>query len=210
MPSKSASPVAVRTPQSIHARPSPPQLSTSRQPPLDPVSSQLPVSMQPQQIPPTPTSMYSPQEMGPFTCSLPPESQMLLGSTLDVKDPMNSLLMGGNDGFAQSYWASGSGTSIKPRNFHPSYDGMSATLAPSALDMPPQTMGQNFFQQMSMPTTNPSFLSFDGNMPEYAKSFCHNTVNAPSSHGSGTATPGALDGGWDAFINDNSWAESTA
>ncbi|KAL9036646.1 MAG: hypothetical protein Q9180_004179 [Flavoplaca navasiana] len=210
MPSKSASPVAVRTPQSIHARPSLPQLTTSRQPPLDSVSSQLPVSMQPQQIPPTPTSLYSPQEMGPFTCSLPPESQMLLGSALDVKDPMNSLLMGGNDGFAQSYWASGSEVPTKPRNFHPSYDGMSATLAPSALDMPPQRMGQNIFQQMSMPTPNPSFLSLDGNMPEYAKSFYHNTINAPSSHGSGTATPGALDGGWDAFINDNSWAESTA
>lgn len=209
MQSKSASPAAVRTPQSTHARPSLPQLATSRQPPPDSISSQLPVSMQQQQVPPTPTSMYSPQDLGPFTTSLPPESQMLLGSALDVKDPINSILMGGNDGFAQSCWASGFGASTKPRNFHPSYDGMSATLAPSALDMPSHSMSHNLFQQMSsMPTTNPPFLSFDGNMPEYSKGFYQNN-NASSSHGSGTVTPGVLDGGWDAFINDNSWAENT-
>ncbi|KAL9000854.1 MAG: hypothetical protein Q9169_000609 [Polycauliona sp. 2 TL-2023] len=209
VPSKSVSPVAVRTPQSMHDRPSLPHLTTSRQPPSDSSSSQLPVSMQPQQVPPTPTSMYSPQEMGPFTCSLPPESQMLLGSALDGKDPMNSIFMGGSDGFAQSYWSSGLGASIKPRNFHPSFDGMSATLAPSALEIPPQPMGHNFLQHTSMPSTNSPFLSFDGNVAEYPKSCYHHTNPTPSSHGSGTVTPGALNGGWDAFINDSSWAEST-
>ncbi|KAL8853987.1 MAG: hypothetical protein Q9221_001110 [Calogaya cf. arnoldii] len=209
MQSNSASPVVVRTPQSMHARPSPPQLSTSRQAPPEPISSQVPVSMQPKQVPPTPTSMYSPQGLGPFTTSLPPESQMLLGSALDTKDHMNSLLMGGSDGFAQSYWPAGLCASSKPRNFHPSYDGMSATLAPSALDMSSQPTNHNLFQPMSsMPTPNPSFLSFDGNMPEYSKGFYHYN-NGISPHGSGTATPGALDGGWDAFINDNSWAENT-
>ncbi|KAI4230560.1 MAG: hypothetical protein LQ349_006188 [Xanthoria aureola] len=210
MQSKSASPVAVRTPQSMHARPSLPLLTTSGQPPPESTSSQTPVSMQPHQVPPTPTSLYSPQELGPFTTSLPPESQMLLGSALDVKDPMNSILMGGNDGFGQSYWASGFGASSKPRNFHPSFDGMSATLAPSALDMSSQPTSHNLFQPLSsMPTTNPPFMSFDSNMPEYSKGFYHYN-NGPSPHGSGTATPGALDGGWDAFINDNSWAENTS
>ncbi|KAL8674914.1 MAG: hypothetical protein Q9168_000718 [Polycauliona sp. 1 TL-2023] len=209
-PSKSASPVAVRTPQIAHDRPSLPHLTTSGQHPSDSISSQPPVSMQPQQVPPTPTSMYSPQEMGPFTCSLPPESQMLLGSALGGKDPMSSIFMGGSDGFSQSYWSSGLGASVKPRNFHPSYDGMSATLAPSALDIPTQPMSHQFFQQSSTPSTNPSFLSFDGNVHEYPKSMYHHTHNAPSSHGSGTATPGALSGGWEAFINDSSWAENPA
>ncbi|KAL8862499.1 MAG: hypothetical protein Q9178_000997 [Gyalolechia marmorata] len=207
--SKSASPVAVRTPQSIHARPSLPQSATPHQLPHDPTSSQLPIPLQSQQVPPTPTSMYSPQDLGPLTTSLPPESQMLLGSALDIKDPMNSMLMGGNDSFAQSYWASGLGSSTKPRNFHPSYDGMSATLAPSALDMTSQPINYNQYQQtLSMPTTNPAFLAFDGNMPDYSKSFFHNN-HPSSSHGSGTATPGVLDGSWDAFINDNSWAENS-
>ncbi|KAL8767126.1 MAG: hypothetical protein Q9209_006288 [Squamulea sp. 1 TL-2023] len=207
--SKSASPVAVRTPQSLHARPSLPHLATSHQPPHDSTAPQVPTPMQPQQVPPTPTSMYSPQDLGPLTTSLPPESQMLLGSTLDLKDPMNSILMGGNDGFAQSYWASASGSATKPRNFHPSYDGMSATLAPSALDMSSQPINLNQFQQMpSMPSTHHSFSAYDGNMPDYSKGFFQNN-NLSSSHGSGTATPGVLDGSWDAFINDNSWADGT-
>ncbi|KAL8784168.1 MAG: hypothetical protein Q9213_004143 [Squamulea squamosa] len=205
--SKSASPAAIRTPQSLHARPSLPHLATAHQPPHDSTSPQVPTSMQ--QVPPTPTSMYSPQDLGPLTTSLPPESQMLLGSALDLKDPINSILMGGNDGFAQSYWASASGSATKPRNFHPSYDGMSATLAPSALDMSSQPINFNQFQQMpSMPTAHHSFLAYDGNMPDYSKGFFQNN-NVPSSHGSGTATPGVLDGSWDAFINDNSWAEGS-
>ncbi|KAL8735561.1 MAG: hypothetical protein Q9166_000729 [cf. Caloplaca sp. 2 TL-2023] len=206
MQSKSASPVAIRTPQSMHARPSLPQSTKILQTQQDSAPPHIPVSMQPQQMPPTPTSVYSPQEMGPLTTSLPPESQMLLGSALDPKDPMSSMFMSGNDSFAQ--WASALGPSIKPRNFHPSYDGMSATLAPSALDMSSQPLNYNQFQQMtSMPTTNQPFLTFDGNVPDYSKGFFQST-HPSSSHGSGAGTPGALDGGWDAFINDNSWADN--
>ncbi|KAL8684061.1 MAG: hypothetical protein Q9186_000091 [Xanthomendoza sp. 1 TL-2023] len=210
MQSKSASPVAVRTPQSMHARPTLPQSKPSHHAKPEPISSNIPMPMQPQQVPPTPTSMYSPQETGPLTTSLPPESQMLLGPALDSKDHMNSMLMGGNGNFPQTYWPSDLGASTKPRNFYQSYDGMSATLAPSALDMSSQPFNYMPHQQMSsMPTTNPVFLSFDGNMPDYSKGFFQNS-NGSSSHGSGTVTPGALDGGgWDAFINDSSWAENT-
>ncbi|KAI4097119.1 MAG: hypothetical protein LQ344_000528 [Seirophora lacunosa] len=207
--SKSASPVTVRTPQSMHARPSPPQTAPScqakpEQPPL-----QVPPTSQSQQVPPTPTSMYSPQEMGPLSTTLPPESQMMLRSALDPKDPMTPMLMGGHDSVMQSYWSTGPTPGPKNRSFHPSYDGMSATLAPSALDMAPH----HFNYTQNMPTStmssmgNPSFVSFDNGMFDYSKG-CFQSSN--SSHGSGTATPGGLDGGWDAFINDNPWTENTA
>ncbi|KAL8841342.1 MAG: hypothetical protein Q9170_000973 [Blastenia crenularia] len=205
--SKSSSPVAVRTPQSLHSRPSLSQSSVPYQAKQEPAPVQVPASSQPQQVPPTPTSMYSPQDLGPLSTTLPPESQMLLGSALDPKDPMTSMLMGSNDNFMQSYWGTAPTLGTKNRNFHPSYDGMSATLAPSALDMSPHHFSYNQNQPTStLPLANPSYLSFDNNMLDLSKGFLQ---GSNSSHGSGTATPGVNDGGWDAFINDSPWAENT-
>ncbi|KAL9585958.1 MAG: hypothetical protein Q9212_001224 [Teloschistes hypoglaucus] len=204
--SKSTSPVAVPTPQSMHAGLSYPQASTSYQTKQIQASVQMPSSSQSQQIPPTPTSMYSPHELGPLSATLPPESQQLLASALDSKDPMSSMLMGGHDNFTQSYWAPSFVSPLKTRKFHPSYNGMSATLAPSALDIPPQPYDFNQSQSASsFPMNNQSFVPFEGSMPDFSKAFFH---DSNSSHGSGTATPG-LDGGWDAFIDHTSW-ENTA
>lgn len=204
--SKSTSPVAVRTPQSMHAGLSYPQVSTSYQTKQIQAPVQIPSSSQSQQIPPTPTSMYSPHELGPLSATLPPESQQLLASALDPKDPMSSMLMGGHDNFTQSYWAPSFVSPMKTRNFHPSYNGMSATLAPSALDIPPQPYDFNHSQSASsLPMNNQSFVTFDGSMPDFSKAFFH---DSNSSHGSGTATPG-LDGGWDAFIDHTSWENTT-
>ncbi|KAL8722787.1 MAG: hypothetical protein Q9225_000799 [Loekoesia sp. 1 TL-2023] len=204
--SKSASPVTVRTPQSMHARPSLSQPAVPYPAKQEPPPVQIPSSSQPQQVPPTPTSIYSPQELGPFSTTLPPESQMLLGSALDPKDPMTSMLMGSNDNVIQSYWGTAPTSGTKSRNFHPSYDGMSATLAPSALDMSPHHLNYNQIQPTStIPAVTPSYLSFDNNMLDFSKGFLQ---GSNSSHGSGTVTPGGLDGGWDAFI-DSSWAENT-
>lgn len=206
--SKSASPVAARTPQSMHARPSLPQVSTSYQVKQDSAPKQAPASTQPQQFPHTPTSMYSPQEMGPLTTTLPQESQILLNSALDPKYPMASMLMGGNDNFMQSYWGSSSTSPMKSRTFNPSFDGMSATLAPSPFEMPSHHFNYNQTLPPSMvPMAHPSFLTLDGSIPEYSKGFFQMTN---SSHGSGTATPAGHEGGWDAFINDSSWAENPA
>ncbi|KAI4153282.1 MAG: hypothetical protein L6R39_001614 [Caloplaca ligustica] len=206
--SKSASPVSVRTPQSMHAGLSLPQATTTYQAKSEPPPVQVPTSSQPQQIPLTPTSLYSSQDMGPLSATLPPESQMLIGSALDPKDPMTSTLMGGQDSFVQSYWPAPTSLS-KSRNFHPSYDGMSATLAPSALDMSPHHLHYN--QQQPQPTStmpsvaNAPFISFDNGMFDFSKGYFQ---GSNSSHGSGTVTPGALDGGWDAFINDSPWTEN--
>ncbi|KAL8738534.1 MAG: hypothetical protein Q9181_000694 [Wetmoreana brouardii] len=205
--SKSESPATVMTPQSMHARPSFPQAKAAYQTHQDPASNQVPASSQPQHVPLSPTSMYSPQEMGPLTTTLPQESQMLLGSALDPKDPMTSTLMGGNDQYMQSYWSSPPNP-MKSRNFNPSYDGMSATLAPSVIDAPSQSYQQSQFQPSSTaPMTHPAFLALDGIVPDYSKGIFY--LNN-SSQGSGTATPASLDRSWEAFINDGSWAENTA
>ncbi|KAL9006392.1 MAG: hypothetical protein Q9188_000866 [Gyalolechia gomerana] len=205
--SKSASPVAVRTPQSIHARPLISQPSLSYQAKQEPAPLQISVSSQPQQIPPTPTSLYSPEEYGPLSTTLPPESQMLLGSALRPGDPTASTLMGSNDNLMQSYWAHPPTSGTKSRNFHPSYDGMSATLAPSALDMSPHHLQYNQTHSTStVPGVNPSYFSFDTNTLDFSKGFMQ---GRNSSHGSNTVTPGGFDGGWDAFINDSTWAENT-
>ncbi|KAI4189049.1 MAG: hypothetical protein L6R41_001716 [Letrouitia leprolyta] len=207
--SKSSSPVAVRTPQSTHARPSISQPSLPYQAKLEPAPLQIPVCSQPQQVPPTPTSLYSPQECGPLSTTLPTETQMLLGSASGPKDSTVSMLMGSNDNFMQSYWPNTPTSGTKSRNFHPSYDGMSATLAPSALDMSPHHFQYNQIpsQTSTISGVNPSYLSIDSNLLDYSKGFMPATN---SSHGSGTVTPAGFDsGGWDAFINDSSWAENT-
>ena len=91
--------------------------------------------------------------------------------------------------------------------FHPSYDGMNATLAPSALDISPDSAT---FSDPSPATTEsantpPFSYNFDSCLLDYkGVSF----ASANSAHASGTATPGN-DGGWDAFIDDNSWTENT-
>ena len=200
--SKSTSPVAGRTPQSAQSRPSLPHVSSAYNYKQDsPTSVPTPSSPQSQQAPPTPASLYGSQGTSFLSTSLPPESQMLIGSALDPKDPFTTVLMGGNEDYSQ-YWGSSSLT--KPRNFHPSYDGMSATLAPSALDMSLHQFSYSQNQQLSRSNLN-SFTSFDSNLSDYPKGLFQSNN---SSQGSGTVTPGLDSGGWDAFINDNSWAEN--
>ena len=136
---------------------------------------------------------------------------MLLGPSLDPNDPLTSMFMAGSEHMIQPYSSYDPGTSLlKPRNFHPSFDGMSATLAPSALNMTPPHP-PNYSETSSATTDSasaPMFnFNFDNGGAEFSKG--HTLTRGNSSHGSGTATPG-VDGGWDAFIDDNSWVENAA
>ena len=135
---------------------------------------------------------------------------MLLGSALDPNDPLAAMMMAGSENMPQpNFYNSNSAMLAKQRNFHPSYDGMSATLAPSALDMSPaQGMFGNQPPTTSASQGKPGFqLAFDGSFPDFTKG--QQMLGGPnSSNGSGTATPG-LDGTWDAFINGDSWTENT-
>ena len=143
--------------------------------------------------------------------SLPPESQMLLGSTLDPNDPLTSMLMAGSDNFAQPYFNSNFSLNTtnmlsKQGNFHPSYDGMSATLAPSALHMSP--LSTNYSEPSSTLSESAPPLSYnfalDGNLGDYKGV---GFMQSGSGAASGTATPG-IDSTWDAFIDDNSWVDN--
>ena len=205
---------------SPHGAPATPQSATSR-PTLHHSSSaqslkqegQTQQQQQPMRAPPPPSPQQSQQpfsnlvysNMSPFTTSLPMESQMLLGGALDPNDPMTPMLMAGSENMPQPYNYNSTSSLHKPRAFSQSYDGMSATLAPSALDMSPRH--QNYNQPSST-----SLSSALGNLPAFYDTsltdFSKNQLfpGSNSSGGSGTVTPG-LDGGFDAFINPN-WGEN--
>ena len=195
LPAASSSPIVSRTPQPLQAT------STTAEP--SSVTATYgpkfgsPQSMQPPPTPQFPENAYQNLSMSPFSTSLPLESQQLLGNTLDPNDPLTSMFMTATEAFPQSFYNFGGQMGLN--KFHPSYDGMSATLAPSALDLTPN------YNESSSATSNsgttPIFnYPFDGNAGDFKG--LHYT--AP---GSGTVTPG-IDGGWDAFIDDNSWADS--
>lgn len=218
MLSKSVSPVSSRTPQPLQSRPAvPPKTSsflTNQQIPAYSNAKQDGQPNQPMRAPPQPqinqqptTNMFGFQDFSPFTTALPTESQMLLGSALDPNDPLTSMFMAGSENAPMpNYYNTTPASLMKQRNFHPSYDGMSATLAPSALDMSPaQGMFSNQPTTTSVSMGKPGFIAFDGSFPDYTKG--QQMFGRTSSNGSGAATPG-LDGTWDAFINDGTWNEA--
>lgn len=204
---------APATPQSSHSKPALPHSSSAynmKSEPTAPQHMKAPPQPSPQQPPQQPSwSMAGYPNTTPFTTSLPMESQMLLGSALDPNDPFTSMLMAGSENMPHPYNFNASSSQQKPRNLSQACEGMSATLAPSALDMSPRH--QNYHSpaaSMSVaPASIPAFSSvYDGAIPDFSKAQMF--MGGTSSSGSGTATPGAIDGGWDSFINDTNWAEN--
>ena len=207
------------TPQSMPAKSSPAPTSATYK-----VKQESQASQQPMRAPPQPLPQQSLQtqypvtaypNMSPFSTSLPMESQMMLGSALDPNDPFTSMLLAGNENTPQMYNYGNRPAMQKPRSTTWPYDGMSATLAPSALDMSPrhnQAYAHPPMATLVSPATSPTFVpNYDGLMQDFAKGQMYSGHN--SSHGSETATPGHIDNnsGWDAFINDGgdtSWADN--
>lgn len=149
--------------------------------------------------------------MSPFTTSLPPESQMLLGPALDPNDPTTAMLMAGSEDLPMPFNYN-SQPKPKPRGFNQSFDGMSTTLAPSALDMQSTRMSNHQHAQANLGTMSSAQssmpLSHQGSVSDFNKAQQPNLFPAPSSsQGSDGSTTG-LDNSWDAFINDGSWAEN--
>ena len=210
-PAKSVSPPGStsRTPQLVQATPpiqQPNSASKVTQDQKPPNAMQAPA--QPLQRPQTFHHLNSYSDFAPLSTSLPAESQQMLGSALDPNDPLTSMLMSGSENMAQPFYNSTSASLSKTRNFHPSFDGMSATLAPSALDMAPHHglpwSGQGTTGSMSAP---PFQMSFDASAFDFSKGQLYTSGN--SSQGSGAGTPG-MDGNWEAFINDGvAWPENT-
>ena len=213
MPGPSVTPTTSRTPQPQSLQPAqaaqmPTQGQASNSAKQTNQTSQPMQPPQPLQQQPTAhfTSSTFP-DYGPFATSLPTESQLLLGSAFDPNDPLTSMFMAGSENLPQPYYNYNLHPSLsKQRNCHPSYDGMSATLAPSALDMSPSQMGYTdpltaSTESVATPTFN---WSFDGHLGDVKSS---NMTRSNSAIGSGSITP-CIDGSWEAFIDDNSWSEN--
>lgn len=214
MPAKSVSPPgSAHTPIFPSSRPTLQQASSSysgnhptsphyatKQDSQSPGQMQAPPQPQslPQQSPPIVLGGF--QEFGPLTTSLPPESQQLLGGSLDPNDALTSVLMAGSEYMMPSY--NGIPATSKGA-YHSSYDGMSATLAPSALDISPRNV-TNPPPITSVSNLDTSFqLCVDGAGPDFPKGQLFSRSNSSPGSGSGTGTP--VEVGWDAFLNDNPW-----
>jgi hypothetical protein len=169
-----------------------------------------------------PTGTFPPlwQDMGPFTTTLPPESQQMLGPALDYSDPFQAMLMNGSQMHTNSPYFPWNDMSqgIKGMPVHPSaYQGMSATLAPSALK--PKTEPESSAPSPATPATAsnkdtaaPS-SGLDFNFSQESKDLELNNISSfgegqtESAPGSGRATP--TDGFWDNFVEEDHWNEET-
>jgi hypothetical protein len=131
-----------------------------------------------------------------FSAALPPESQQLLGSTLDPRDPMTAMLMAGSSYLPQPSFnlnsdnnnnnATLAPTSAKVGNgmgaaMFPTFDGLNNTLAPSDI------YNNDFTGQ-----PQPSY--FEEGMEETAG-------------GSLSGTPGGFNADFNLFINPDQWSE---
>jgi hypothetical protein len=181
--SKPVSPDLTRTPISNSSGtpkpiPAMPQTGFSQQHPSQPFQSQ-----------------YNNSSLNPdlplFTTALPAESQMLLGSALDPRDPMTSMFMAGSQYMLNSYYNFDAtlpptlsvGKDVSGGQLYSSFDGLNTTLASSELEMDPgldfQYAGQTSF--------------FDAGMKE--------------TTASGTGTPGGND--FNLFIDQDAWGEAS-
>jgi len=131
----------------------------------------------------------------------------MLGPALDPNDPFSAMLMNGSENFMSSPYSPWGtqqiGKSSHPVSMHPSYDGMSATLAPSALENSPESL--------SATPASKSTLTGDGtSAPSSGFDFSFGqelTMGNGGAQGlaSGQITPG--EGFWDSFVQENGWSE---
>ncbi|KIW69743.1 hypothetical protein PV04_05601 [Phialophora macrospora] len=137
------------------------------------------------------------RDMGPFTTSLPPESQQMLAQApgFDSRDPSYAMLMHGSDQFINDPyypWQSMDG-GMKSMLAHPSvYQVPSPTLAPAVLEKNADHTAERSCTSASMSASAPSYSSITGDM-------------APDS---GQTTPPG-EGFWDHFVMESSWEDGT-
>ncbi|OCT44027.1 hypothetical protein CLCR_00102 [Cladophialophora carrionii] len=163
------------------------------------------------------------RDMGPFTTSLPPESQQMLAQApgFDVRDPDYAMLMHGSEQFINDPyypWQNMHG-GIKGMPVHPSaYPGMSATLAPAALeknaDYVVRQPGTNVSTSGSGPTSAPAAVTdalpsagLDFKFSQESKEPAFSAIAGDMAISSGQVTP-AGEGFWDHFVMDGSWEDS--
>ena len=155
------------------------------------------------------------QDMGPFTTSLPPEAQQMLGPALDSHDPFQAMMMNGSEHYNNSsyYPWHDMAHGVKGMPVHPSAYGMSATLAPAALAPHSEAVSSATTPATSGPTSLDSKAPSSGldfNFSQESKGL--NLQNLPtmadgnygSGLGSGQVTPG--EAFWDSYVQDDRWS----
>jgi len=175
------------------ANPATPASTVSGTPQIRPAVPQFSPAPLPMSQPFLPTynmGAFSNDFGGVFSSALPINSQMFLGNTLDMSDPMSSMLMAGSQNFPQFNFNS-SLPLAQDMNLnkaggpqvYPTSEGLNSTLsAAEVVDPRDLTMSPEYAGQMSF---------FDA-------SFGESTGQSLSS------TPNAVDN-WSSFINDDSW-----
>jgi hypothetical protein len=150
VPAPTGSPVQTRTPVSASS-------TTPQQKPFFPEGSFS------QQYNPVSYGMSSfNNNFSPFSTVLPAESQGLLGSTMNMNDPLTQMMMQGSTTLpGKSYDFSNQSlpqtTSIGKQQPYPSLDGLNSTLAPASSQEPPQRhQGYNNSQDCSNEAPNDS------------------------------------------------------
>lgn len=153
------SPVQTRTPSATPSSSTTPQLSM-QQPHMKPQPQRKP-SFAPGTFSnfnqggaaPQPDQSWDTNSNFPFSMAMPGNVQGLLGNTLDPNDPLTAQLMNGSGILPGTFYDFSnqpnlpSTTSIGKQQNHPSFDGLTSTLAPAALDtQPDQDYSSTYFQ----------------------------------------------------------------
>ena len=154
------------------------------------------------------------QDHSMFTTALPPESQQMLAPALDPNDPFTASLMAGSEQFMSNPHYPWSNSPAPKSESMSGFNGMSATLALSALDMnndsyTATTSGASY-DTSTAPSSGLDFnLSQESTqlkgMPGVGGQFM---TRDTSVLGSGQVTPGG-DGFWDSFVQDGGWGEES-
>jgi hypothetical protein len=124
---------------------------------------------------------------GPFSTALPAESQGLLGSTMNMNDPLTQMMMQGSTTLPGNFYDFSNQslpptTSIGKEQSYPNLDGLNSTLAPASSQEPPQHQH-----------------SYDN-----SQDFFNEAVDASSSGITPLGTPGGAND-WASYINADAW-----
>ena len=204
---------------------------------LQPSAEQSQVLQQPQ--PPAQTPMiplpyqmntnygFNPQPyaFSPYNTTLPPESQLLVGPALNPMDPFTAaLLAGGNKNslsvpfynYTPPTASASSNAPAKLKDVHPTYNSLTQTLSPSALEIAPASGGA--VKDTSAPakpasdaakagmTASPGIsAAFDSGFEELFGSQTGQIggEKASAKQNGGAATPGTESDLWNSFIDGN-------
>jgi hypothetical protein len=167
-----------------------------------PIQTRTPLSASntaPQQKPSFPQGSFSQQynalsydmsafnnNFSPFSTALPAESQGLLGSTMNMNDPLTQMMMQGSNTLPGNFYDFSNQplpqtTSIGKQQSYPTLHGLSSTLAPASSQEPMQRP-QDYIN---------------------SQDFFNDALNADSNGVTPIGTPGTND--WQSYINADAW-----